>query len=91
LLVFTPRNRSLILININEGVIKMDKLTAVIAQLTSLAMSLIVLGVALGIVFGSGTPFVGGVLDNILGFVNTLGDAGLVGLLVAGYLMASMD
>jgi len=37
----------------------MDKLTAVIAQLTSLAMSLIVLGVALGIVFGSGTPFVG--------------------------------
>jgi hypothetical protein len=69
----------------------MDKLTAVIAQLTSLAMSLIVLGVALGIVFGGDTPFLGAVLDNILGFVTTLGDAGLVGLLVAGYLMASMD
>lgn len=69
----------------------MDKLTAVIGQLTSLAMSLIVLGVALGIVFGSGTPFVGDVLGNILDFVNTLGSAGLVGLLVAGYLMASMD
>jgi len=47
--------------------------------------------VALGIVFGSGTPFVGDVLGNILDFVNTLGSAGLVGLLVAGYLMASMD
>ena len=69
----------------------MDKLTAVISQLTSLAMSLIVLGVALGIVFGGDTPFLGAVLDNILGFVTTLGDAGLVGLLVAGYLMASMD
>jgi len=69
----------------------MDKLTAVIGQLTSLAMSLIILGVALGVVFGSDTPFVGDVLGNILGLVNTLGDAGLVGLLVAGYLMASMD
>jgi hypothetical protein len=69
----------------------MDKLGAVIAQLTSLAMSLIILGVALGVVFGPGTPFVGDVLDNVLGLVNQLGDAGLVGLLVAGYLMASMD
>ena len=69
----------------------MDKLTAVIGQLTSLAMSLIVLGVALGIVFGSGAPFIGDVLGNILDFVNTLGNAGLVGLLVAGYLMANMD
>ena len=69
----------------------MDKLTAVIGQLTSLAMSLIVLGVALGVVFGGNVPFVSDVLGNILGLVNTLGDAGLVGLLVAGYLMARMD
>ena len=45
---------------------------------------------ALGVVFGD-APFVGDVLDNALGLVTTLGDAGLVGLLVAGYLMASMD
>ena len=69
----------------------MDKLSAVIGQLTSLAMSLIVLGVALGVVFGGDAPFVVDVLGNLLGIVNTLGDAGLVGLLVAGYLMASMD
>ena len=53
-------------------------------------MSLIVLGVVLGVVFND-APFVGDVLDNALGLVTTLGDAGLVGLLVAGYLMASMD
>ena len=69
----------------------MDKLSAVIGQLLSLTMSLIVLGVALGIVFGGDAPFVGDVLGNLLGIVNTLGDAGLVGLLVAGYLMAAMD
>jgi len=68
----------------------MEKLNAVIAQLTGLAISLIVLGVAVGIVFGD-APFVGAVLDNVLGFVNTLGDAGLVGLLVAGWLMSNMD
>ena len=69
----------------------MDKLSAVIGQLLSLTMSLIVLGVALGIVFGGDAPFVGDVLGNLLGTVSTLGDAGLVGLLVAGYLMAAMD
>jgi hypothetical protein len=90
LLVNTPCNRGLILINIKEGVIKMDKLTAMVAQLTSLTVSLIVLGVAAGVVFGN-VPFVGGVLDNALGLVNSLGDAGLVGLLVAGWLMSNMD
>ena len=37
----------------------MDKLTAMVAQLTSLTVSLIVLGVAAGVVFGN-VPFVGG-------------------------------
>ena len=41
----------------------MDKLSAIVSQLTSLTVSLIVLGVAAGVVFGD-VPFVGGVLDN---------------------------
>ena len=69
----------------------MDKLSAVLGQLPTLAMSLIILGVVLCVVFGGDAPFVGDVLGNLLGIVNTLGDAGLVGLLVAGYLMAAMD
>ena len=68
----------------------MDKLGAIIAQLTSLTLSLIVLGVAVGVVFNDAL-FVGDVLDNALGVITTMGDAGLVGLLFAAYLMASMD
>ena len=68
----------------------MDKLSAMVSQLTSLTVSLIVLGVAAGVVFGD-VPFVGGVLENAVGLVQDLGDAGLVGLLVAGWLMSNMD
>ena len=88
MLVYTLCNRGLILINIKEGVIKMDKLSAIIGQLTSLTVSLIVLGVAAGVVFGGNVPFVSDVLGNVVGLVTELGDAGLVGLLVAGYLMS---
>ena len=42
----------------------MDKLSAIVSQLTSLTVSLIVLGVALGVVFGGSVPFLGNVLDN---------------------------
>ena len=38
-------------------------------------------------VFGSGVPFVGGVLDNLLDLVNTLGANGLVGLIVLAVLL----
>ena len=53
-----------------------------IGSLTGIIVSLIALGVAAGVVFGSGVPFVGGVLDNLLDLVNTLGANGLVGLIV---------
>jgi len=58
-----------------------------IGQLTGLVVALIALGVAAGVVFGSGLPFVGGVLDGLLGLVNTLGDNGLVGLIVLAVLL----
>ena len=58
-----------------------------IGQLTGIVVSLIALGVAAGIVFGPGLPFVGGVLDGLLGLVKTLGDSGLVGLIVLAVLL----
>ena len=58
-----------------------------IGQLTGIIVSLIALGVAAGVVFGSGLPFVGGVLDGLLGLVDTLGDNGLVGLIVLAVLL----
>ena len=45
------------------------------------------LGVVAGIVFGGDTWFVGAVLDSLLDVVRTLGENGLVGLLVAAMLI----
>ena len=58
-----------------------------IGSLTGIIVSLIALGAAAGVVFGSGVPFVGGVLDNLLDLVNTLGANGLVGLIVLAVLL----
>ena len=58
-----------------------------IGSLTGIIVSLIALGVAAGVVFGSGVPFVGGVLDNLHDLVNTLGANGLVGLIVLAVLL----
>ena len=68
----------------------LNMLKDVVGALTGLAVSLIVFGVAAGVVFGD-VPFVGGVLDNALALVDQLGSAGLVGLLVAGWLMTKID
>ena len=65
----------------------LDMLRDVIGSLTGIIVSLVALGVAAGVVFGSGVPFVGGVLDNLLGLVNTLGGEGLVGLVVLAVLL----
>ena len=58
-----------------------------IGSLTGIIVSLIALGVAAGVVFGSGVPFVGGLPDNLLDLVNTLGANGLVGLIVLAVLL----
>lgn len=84
---------ALILIIKNIRVLNMNALNNlkdVVSSLTALAIALIAFGVAAGIVFGD-VPFVGGVLDNLLGFVSVLGDNGLVGLLVAGWLMSAAE
>ena len=68
----------------------LNNLKGIVGALTSLTIALIAFGVAAGIVFGD-VPFVGGVVDNLLAFVNNLGDSGLVGLLVAGWLISAAE
>ena len=65
----------------------LNNIRYIIGSLTGIIVSLVALGVAAGVVFGSGVPFVGGVLDNLLGLVNTLGGEGLVGLIVLAVLL----
>ena len=65
----------------------LNTLRDIIGSLTGIIVSLVALGVAAGVIFGSGVPFVGGVLDNLLNLVNTLGGEGLVGLIVLAVLL----
>ena len=65
----------------------LNNIRDIIGSLTGIIVSLVALGVAAGVVFGGGVPFVGGVLDNFLGLVNTLGGEGLVGLIVLAVLL----
>ena len=58
----------------------------IVTSLTKILVAVIGLGVVAGIVLGD-TWFFGDVLTNLLGVVSSLGDAGLVGLLVAAILI----
>ena len=58
----------------------------IVSSLTKILVAVIGLGVVAGSVFGD-TWFFGDVLSNLLGVVSSLGDAGLVGLLVAAILI----
>ena len=64
-----------------------DKITDVIGKVTTIAVQLIGLSVALEIVFGANVPFLSlGVISNISSLVATLGNEGLVGLVVVAIL-----
>ena len=49
-----------------------------IRQLTGVVIALLGLGIVVSLL-GGNVPFVGGIADNIVGLVQGLGDAGIVG------------
>ena len=57
-------------------------LTGTINSLTSVVIALLGLGIVVSLL-GGNVPFVGGIADNIVGLVQGLGDAGIVGLIAA--------
>ena len=64
----------------------MNKIKGWIGELTEIAVALVALGVAAGVVFGMDVPFVGAVLGNLIDLINTLGDNGVVGIIVLAIL-----
>jgi hypothetical protein len=56
--------------------------SATIHSLTSVVIALLGLGIVVSLL-GGNVPFVGGIADNIVGLVQGLGDAGIVGLVAA--------
>ena len=63
----------------------MGKIKGWIGELTDIAVALVALGVAAGVVFGD-VPFVGAVLGNLIDLINALGDKGVVGIIVLAIL-----
>jgi len=57
-------------------------LSSTITSLTRVVISLLGLGIVVSLL-GGNVPFVGGIADNIVGLVQALGDAGIVGLVAA--------
>ena len=57
-------------------------LTGTITSLTTVVIALLGLGIVVSLL-GGNVPFVGGVAENIIGLVQGLGDAGVVGLVAA--------
>ena len=65
----------------------MENAKRLVSDLTGIGVALIALGVVLGVVIGTDVAFVPNVLENLLGAVAMLGDAGLVGIIVLALLI----
>ena len=64
----------------------MNKIKGWIGELTEITIALLALGVAAGVVFGGAVPFLGTVLDNLIGVIDQLGSNGVVGIVVLAIL-----
>ena len=58
-----------------------------IKALTGLGLSLLALGIVVGLLSGGVIPFVGNIPGNIVSLVNQLGNAGVVGLIAVGVIL----
>lgn len=58
-----------------------------IGEIIEISLLLIALGVVVEILFGSAVPLFGGVVTNLTGLLNTLGENGLVGLAALGIIL----
>ena len=56
--------------------------SSTVNSLTNVVISLLGLGIVVSLL-GGNVPFVGGIADNIVSLVQSLGDAGIVGLIAA--------
>lgn len=58
-----------------------------IGEITEICLLLIAVGIVIDILFGSAVPFFGGIITNLTGLLNALGDNRLVGLVALGIIL----
>ncbi|HIF08967.1 MAG TPA: hypothetical protein EYQ81_03390 [Sneathiellales bacterium] len=66
----------------------LDRVKGWIKSITGVGLALIPVGLVLQILFDAPVRFVtGDILDNLMGLISQLGDAGLVGLIALGIIL----
>jgi len=68
-----------------EGMI--DKFKKAVGQLTELGLLLIALAIVLDILVVGELPFFGGVVNELIALIDTLGDNGIVGLIAVAIIL----
>jgi len=63
------------------------KIKKSIAEITEITLLLVAFGIVFEILFGDAVPVFGGIITNLIGLLNTLGENGLVGLVVLGIVL----
>jgi hypothetical protein len=58
-----------------------------IGEVIELSLLLIALGIVVEILFGSAVPFVGGVVTNLVGLVDSLSKSGFAGFVALGVIL----
>jgi hypothetical protein len=58
-----------------------------VGSLTEVALMLLALGIALALLAGPQVPFLGNVVNNIIGMISELGKNGIVGLIALGVIL----
>ena len=72
--------------HITEGNVMIKNAENAIRALTGLGVALLALGIVAGLLAGD-VPFLGGIAQNIMNLVNSLGNNGLVGLISLGVIL----
>lgn len=63
------------------------KIKKSLAEITEIALLLIAFGIVLQILFGSTVPVFGEIIWNLIGLLHTLGENGIIGLAVLGFVV----
>jgi hypothetical protein len=58
-----------------------------IGEITEITLMLIALGIVCVILFGDAVPFFSGIVTNLMGLLNAMGENGIVGLIALGIIV----
>jgi len=65
----------------------LEEVKKLLGEITEIALLLVALGIVIEILFGPSAQFFGGIVANLTGLLNALGENGLVGLIALAIIL----